>query len=580
LEEALPAKSERVRISGNNGSEFPEPTTVFVAFAVWPTLGHAENLAKEVKKAVERSTLDQPGTKAFHLKATVAPSFERDKESGRRGEVEIWWASPTRWKRELRSPEFHQIQIVNGAYEWQKNEGDYFPQWLQQTAVELIKPVPPLDQVLEQAKAAEVRRIGPMTNLNWSTPSGTAEIHNILRSWVALQNATGLLLYAGGLGWGGEFKDYADFHGRMVARTVNVGTPQVTARILTLEDLRVVPAGFFDTTTGKDGDTPLRTMLMDEISLRKNLLPMEPVPWPPLQDGPLEGNVTSQIVVDREGKVRDMGTLISENSTVNEAGRRAVLALRFKPFLVDGVPVQVVSQFTISFKTVRPSGTESFDTARAYFEHGRHIGFPAFGNGTACVLRAEFEAKARDGTIAKGQYEDTWLNETQWRREVRFEKSRYVRSRNGDKVYQFADGEDAGLLRLVMKIMEPIPAIDTFVESDWRIKRDTVNGLRAVRVLAGYESPEGQLDPEQARGYWFDDTGLLVKTYFDGIETQRLEFEDFAGVKTARRIDVLKDGKLAMRIRVTDVTPAGTVPTKTFEVKGHEWTRAFTAEVR
>jgi hypothetical protein len=28
LEEILPAKSERVRISGNNGSEFPEPTNV------------------------------------------------------------------------------------------------------------------------------------------------------------------------------------------------------------------------------------------------------------------------------------------------------------------------------------------------------------------------------------------------------------------------------------------------------------------------------------------------------------------------------------------------------------------------
>jgi hypothetical protein len=99
-------------------------------------------------------------------------------------------------------------------------------------------------------------------------------------------------------------------------------------------------------------------------------------------------------------------------------------------------------------------------------------------------------------------------------------------------------------------------------------------------VLAGYESPEGKLDPEQARGYWFDDTGLLVKTYFNGIETQRLEFEDFAGVKTARHIDVSKDGKLAIRIHVTDVTPAGTIPGKTFEVKGHEWTRAFTAEVR
>jgi len=155
-----------------------------------------------------------------------------------------------------------------------------------------------------------------------------------------------------------------------------------------------------------------------------------------------------------------------------------------------------------------------------------------------------------------------------------------VRSRNGNKAYQLADGEDVALLRLVMRIMEPIPAIDTFVESDWRIKRETVNDVRTVRVLAGYESPEGKLDPEQARGYWFDDAGLLVKTYFDGIETRRSEFEDFAGVKPARRIDVLKDGKLAVRIRVTDVTPAGTIPAKTFEVKSHEWMRAFTAEVR
>jgi hypothetical protein len=548
--------------------------------AVWPTLGHADNLAKNIKKAVERSTLDQSGTKPFHLRATVAPSFERDKESGRTGEVEIWWASPTQWKREVRSPEFHQIEIVDGAHDWQKNEGDYFPQWLQQTAVELIRPVPPLDQVLEQAKGAEMQRIGQMTNLNWTTPSGTKEVPNILRSFVALQNSTGMLLYAGGLEWGAEFKDYADFHGRMVARTVNVGSPQVTARITTLEDLGVVPPGFFDA-TGKDGDSqPLQTVVMDENSLRTNLLPIEPVSWPPLQDGPLEGNVTSQIVVDREGKVRQIGTLVSENSGVNEIGMQAIAAMRFKPFLVEGVPVQVMSQLTIPFKTVRPVGTETFDSARTYFERGRHVGFPAFGNGTAYVLLAEFDAKARDGTIAKGEYEDSWLSDKQWRRDVSFGKSRYVQSRNGNKAYQFADGEDAGLLRLVMKIMEPIPATDTFVESDWRIKRDTVNGVRTVRVLAGYESPEGKLDPEQARGYWFDDAGSLVKTFFNGVETQRLEFEDFAAVKTAHRIDVLKDGKLALRIRVTDVSPARTLPAKTFVVKGHEWTRAFTAEVR
>jgi hypothetical protein len=547
---------------------------------VWPILGHAENLAKDIKKAVERSTLDQPGTKPFHLKATVAPSFERDKESGRTGEVEIWWASPTQWKRELRSPEFHQVQIVDGSHDWQKNDGDYFPQWLQQTALELIKPVPPLDEVLEQAKAAEIRRIGPMTNLSWTTQSGTAEVHNILRSAVALANSTGLLLYAGGLGWGGEFKDYVDFHGRMIARTVNVGTPQVTAKMTTLEDLGAMPAGFFDASAAGGDPHPLQTVLMDETSLRRNLLPTEPVSWPALQDGPLEGNVTTEVIVDREGRVRDIGTVVSENSAVNEAGRHAILALRFKPFLVDGVPVQVMSQITTPFKAVHPAGTESFESARTYFERGRHIAFPAYGNGTAYVLRAEFEARGHDGATAKGQYEDTWLSDTQWRRQALFSKSQYVRSRNGDNSYQLAEGEDAGLLRMVMRIMEPIPAIDTFVESDWRIRRDTVNGVRTLRVLAGYESPEGKLDPEQARGYWFDDTGLLVKTYFDGIETQRSDFQEFAGTRIARQIDVLKDGKLAMRVRLGEVSPAGTVPEKTFELKGHEWTRAFTSEVR
>lgn len=553
---------------------------LFVAMLLGPTLVQAEDLAKEVKKAVERSTLDQAGTKPFHLKATLAPSFERDKDSGRTGEVEIWWASPTQWKREVRSPAFHQIEIVDGSQDWQKNEGDYFPEWLRKIAVELIKPVPPLDQVLDQVKTAEVRRMGPMTNINWTTTTGTADVKNMVRSWVALQNSTGLLLYAGGFGWGGEFNDYQSFHGRMVARTVNTGWIQITAKVTKLEDLGEVAPGFFDA-LAKGGDPqPLQTMLLDETSLRKNLLPMPPIAWPTVQDGPLQGNVTTIVIIDREGKVRDIDSIMSENESVNETGRQAVAAMRFKPFLQNGVPVQVMSQVTTPFRTTRPIGDETFESARTYFERGRHIGFLAAGNAPPYVLRAEFEARAKSGKIEKGRYEDTWLSDGRWRREAWFAGSHYVRSRNGDKTYQFAEGEDAAILRFVLKVLEPIPAIDTFVESDWRIKRDTINGNRTVRVLAGYESPEGKLDPEQARGYWFDDTGLLVQTYFKGIETRRAEFEEFAGVRIARRIDVLKDDKVAMQVRITETSSAGPMPAKSFEVPHHEWTRAFTDEAR
>ncbi len=482
---------------------------MIAVLAIWPAAVQCEDMTGRVKKAVERSTLDQPGTKPFHLKAVLTPSFERDKDSGRTGDVEIWWASPNQWKREVRSPEFHQIEIVDGSHDWQKSDGNYYPQWLREAAVELIRPVP-LDQILEPLKKAEVRRLKDQINIDWTTTTGTAEVRNIQRWGVALRESSGELLYANGFGWGGEFKDYSDFHGRMVARTVNVGTPQVTAKVTTLEDLGTVAAGFFDA-TAKGGDPfPLKTQLVDEITLRKNLLPMEPPSWPPLPDGPLEGNVTTEVVIDREGSVRELGAIVSENSAVNDAGHKSLLALKFKPFLLDNVPVQAMSQITIPFKTVRPAGMETFESAHTYFDRGKQIGFPAAG-AKPYVLRAEFDAMSSDGKVEKGQYEDTWMSPTQWRREVSFAKSHCVRSRNGEKRYQLAEGPDAGLLQLVMRITEPIPAADTFVESDWRIKRDVVNHVKTIRVLAGYESPEGKLDAQQARGYWFDDTWFAAE---------------------------------------------------------------------
>jgi hypothetical protein len=88
---------------------------------------------------------------------------------------------------------------------------------------------------------------------------------------------------------------------------------------------------------------------------------------------------------------------------------------------------------------------------------------------------------------------------------------------------------DVFILRFVLRALQPIPALDSFVEPAWRMKREDFNGTKTVRVLAGYDSPEGQLDPEQACGYWFDDSGRLLKTYCKGFERQRTQFEDFGG---------------------------------------------------
>ena len=551
------------------------------AIATWPVFCHAENQAKVVRKAIERSTLDQAGMSSFHLKAVLAPSFERDKESGRTGEVEIWWESPTRWRREVRSPEFHQIEIVDGTTDWQKNEGDFFPEWLREIAVELIQPVPPIDDVLEHEKAAEKLQMGPMTNLSWTTTTGTSEVRNIVRTYVAFQGSTGLLLYAGGLGWGGEFKDYSNFHGRMIARTLSNGTPEVTAKVTILEDLGEAPSGFFDASAQGGDSRPLHTVLIDEPALRKNLQTTEPPTWPPLENGPFEGNFTTEVVVDREGKVREVGGPVSENSAINEAGRQFVLSMKFQPYVVNGIPVQAMSQITVPFKATRTPGREAFDSARAYFERGKLASFPAAGTGPAYVVRAEFDGKTRSGSVEKGRYEDTWLNESHWRREAWIGKSHYARARKDNKTYELADGQDSGLLRFVFEIMEPIPETDNLHEGDWRIKRDTFQGASTMRVVTGYESPEGVLDAEQARGYWFDDQSVLVKTFFGGIETHRSEFADFGSVKVAHLVSVVKNGEVAMLIRITEVSPGAPTAARNFEIKGgHDWRRALTSGVR
>ena len=101
----------------------------------------ADDGLSAVKSAVKRSTLDQKGTHPFHLKSVLTPSPGRDAKSGRNGEVEIWWQAPGEFRREVRADGFHQVQVVNGTKVWEKNEGEYFPEWLRELAEALVRPV-------------------------------------------------------------------------------------------------------------------------------------------------------------------------------------------------------------------------------------------------------------------------------------------------------------------------------------------------------------------------------------------------------------------------------------------------------
>jgi hypothetical protein len=480
----------------------------------------------------------------------------------------------------VRAPGFHQISIVNGRDEWQKNEGDYFPEWLRQTAVALINPITNVAAALEQAKSGEARGLFGSLHVSWAQPSTDGVVTKTMGCGITVSDKTGLLSYAGCLGWGGAFSAFQDFHGREVARTVQVGSPEVTATVTTLEDLANVAPDFFAADKATGDPSPLHTLVVDELSLRKNLLPTEPLHWPAAKDGPLDGIITTKVVVDRSGHVRDVGSILSDNPAVSEFASKSIWAMKFTPYSENGEPVQVVSRITMPFKTVRPAGVESFESAKSYFEKGRTAGFPAAASSLQpYTLHATFHVKLHD-TVQEGQYTDTFQDASHWRREASVSGSRFVRSQQGDQRYELTEGADLYILRIVFRALEPIPAIDTFVESDWRIKRDPYNGVSAVRVFTGYESPEGVPDPEHARGFWFDESGKLLKSISSGLEYGRSDFQDFGGTQVAHQISVLSHGTVAIPITVTRLTPGISADSSSFELRGHKHIRAFTDEVR
>jgi len=535
-----------------------------------PAVTFAEDDTSRVRKAIEKSTLDQPGTQPFHLTAKIVP--RRGAEEGDSGTIEIWWSSPRVWRREINTSSLRLVEITNESAHWQHTEGEVFPEWLRERAISLVAPVPYLTETLAHIKQAEKKSIFGSTYFQWSEPSSDGVVQKTMGAGLTIRDS-GLLAHGSGLGWNFDYADYTNFHGRMVPTKMSDGVVSVH-----IEDLSApVSPSLFDTSQPGNDENPLQTVVVDEPSLRKNLIAaIQPV-WPPLADGPLEGVMTTELLVGRDGVPQVPDLWVSDNPGLDAAAKEYVRGLRFNPALVNGKPVQAYSRFTLPFKTVRPAGMETFASARTYFSVGRRLSSPAAGDGAKpYVLRATFQTAIKQG-VSTGQYTDSFQDPAHWRREAVIGSSRFVRARNGNLWYQWSEGDDAARLALVLKFVEPIPTLDTFVESDWRTSRQA-NGDKLIRVARGHEAADGTLDANSS-GYWFDNEQRLRQAHLNGADVQYLDQQPYQGISLPRHIRVFVGGKLALTFSVDSVSEQ-TPSSSDFILKGHEWKRQFTMEER
>jgi hypothetical protein len=322
---------------------------------------HAADGLKLALKSAKKSTLDQPGTHPFHMRATLAPSMERDKASNRTGEIEFWWKAPGQYRRELRAPGFHQVEIVSDGRVWQKNEGDYMPDWLDETANAMLHPLPAESNAMHGAPPELMKTMMESTYLNWEKPLPMDMQPS--KEDVAVSDATGLLFYDGGLGWGALFKDYAIFHGRDFPLAVSNGSPEVTAKIVQMEDLKSVPANWFDAATPGGDPNPIRFVAIDSTDLSADLA--EPPPalvWPDVPNTRSDGVIWTELVLDRNGHIREPFSTISDNPAINDFMHAYLVDLHFKPVIQDGQPVQVVRRVVLHFNLGQPAQLKRLPT--------------------------------------------------------------------------------------------------------------------------------------------------------------------------------------------------------------------------
>ena len=225
---------------------------------------------------------------------------------------------------------------------------------------------------------------------------------------------------------------------------------------------------------------------------------------------------------------------------------------------------------------VRPE--ESFKSVHAYFAQGRKTSFLAASPATPYVLKAEFEMGTAQGAKT-GRYEDTWISATQWKREAWIGTSHLVRSRSGQTRYMVEEGPQGAVLRAVMLFLEPIPAEESIKETDWRVRRETLLGVKAVHVARRPAVGEGS-NAGTEEGYWFDEEGHLLQCQAKGHEARYIEQAHYGQVRVARRIDVSKDGHVGLSILVKRIGAADSSGAKGFVLKGHEWQPGTTTEVR
>ncbi|MGA9669408.1 MAG: hypothetical protein WBQ94_09380 [Terracidiphilus sp.] len=233
-----------------------------------------------------------------------------------------------------------------------KIDGDYYPRWLENFVQALMDPVP---------MAANFRARTATSLMRDSQILTTQASRNDRTNGITDPMTEGSVIFAGPeflirstsmFNNSMIFSDWAIFEGKKIAQTYEtklLDRQKLTGHLVVLEELQHPKSSIF-TVRGADPLFQSISTRFIPTSQEEGLLEKAPdLEWPSVRDGRTDGYMIVYARTDRTGQVRETAEYSSHNPAVEKAGMEQALKYKFKPLIVDGVPVQFETPLVLHF---------------------------------------------------------------------------------------------------------------------------------------------------------------------------------------------------------------------------------------
>jgi hypothetical protein len=269
------------------------------------------------------------------------------------GRLEVWWVNSSKYRTVLTSPAFSQEKILNGDKVSEKNQGDYYPRWLENFVLAVLNPVPMVKNF--RGRGGPVI-LGPsITNSCLRRDDRPGNITDDM-TW-------GIICFSGSephlasvltMNVNLDFTDWRGFGKKQIARSVETSVldyKPIKGRLTVLEELKRPDDAMFAVSSPTPVNERIATAFVSTLKEESLIEAAPAIEWPPVREGKTEGYMIVYARTDRTGQVRETAKHNSDQPGLESYGMQQALRYKFKPLVVDGVAQQMEMPLVLHFSS-------------------------------------------------------------------------------------------------------------------------------------------------------------------------------------------------------------------------------------